>query len=93
MQVLLAALYTAIYTLDILHHNPSPPDNIYWVEIGIISAQFCCFVIMGQRNFDWHILQGMIRQFDILTLTFCILFIFSLDSNQVYLLISHYFVH
>ena len=84
MELALAVLYTAISIMDFVHHNPSAPDDIYWVECGIIAGQFCCFMYLGQRNFDWHILQGMIRQYDILTLTFCILFIFSIDSNQVH---------
>ena len=83
MQFFLAIGHTIVLILDVIHHNPSAPYSIYWLEIGIIFIEYCCFIYLGVRNFDWHILQGMIRQYDILTMTFCVLFTFTLDSNQV----------
>eukprot|EP01084_Bolivina_argentea_P158516 276114_1 len=84
MQLCLAILYTIISILDFIHHNPIAPAKIYWFEVSIIIIQYICYVNLGRTsNFDWQILQGMIRQFDILILSFCILFIFSLDANQL----------
>ena len=83
MQTCLAILYTAITLMDFIFNDPSMPSTIYWIEVSILMAEYLCFIYLAHRNFDWQILQGMIRQSDVLTLTFCILFVFSLNSNQL----------
>ena len=84
METCLAVLYTVMSIMDFLYVSDFTESTpMYWTRASILIAQYLCFFYLGVRNFDWPIFQGMIRQYDVLIITFCVLLIFSLDANQL----------
>lgn len=82
-QLVLAICYTSSIVLDFTQRDPLSSIVLYWIEVAILILQYLCFILLSLHNFEWPILSGMINQFDILTLTVCILFLFCMDANQL----------
>ena len=63
------------------------PDPSYW-QYGILGGEVLTFIIFMNYNFEWNILQAIVRQFDSLLIVFCACFSFAVDCNDQIKLLS-----